>query len=162
MKSAAGRLRSSKEAYLRWQKDCEDVLSHVIQHVNDFRRIKVTQGPVDRPHLEMGPIAGGPFLLRDADFREGLRRQQKDLPSLAGVRLTAPVHPKLVSAEMESHGFMSAASEAQIPAAVLKGISDNGDADKSRIESDTGGFYRLFACSNAVLAALHILEMASS
>ena len=52
---------------------------------------------------------------------------------------------------------MAAAHEAGVPATVIKGVSDDGDEGKADLEQKTGGFYRVFACSNAVLAAVHVL-----
>jgi hypothetical protein len=59
---------------------------------------------------------------------------------------------------MESHGFMRAAHKATVPAIVVKGISDAGDAEKARLEKETGGFFRVYSCSNAMVA---VLEMAN-
>ena len=59
---------------------------------------------------------------------------------------------------MESHGFMQAAHQKQIPAIVLKGISDAGDAHKRALEKATGGFHRTYACSNSVVALIHLLR----
>lgn len=59
---------------------------------------------------------------------------------------------------MESSGFMAAAQHAEVPATVIKGISDVGDRAKAKLEQETGGFFRVFACCNAALAALHILS----
>lgn len=113
---------------------------------------------LDAPHLVVEIAGGGPFLLRDRGFAQALRRSAKDPIAEGQIRVASPVHPKLVSAEMESHGFMRAAHEQRIPATVIKGISDDGDEEKAALEKKTGGFYRALACSNAGLVALHMLR----
>ncbi|HEX7836388.1 MAG TPA: NB-ARC domain-containing protein, partial [Kofleriaceae bacterium] len=160
MRRAVGALRTSLASYQPWQEECLGLIDGVIKDVSQLRPRAVSHpGKVDRPHLVVGPIAGGPFLLRDRGFSESLQEHPRER-ELIGARITvaAPVHPKLVSAEMESHGFMRAAHEHGVPATVIKGISDVGDQEKAKLEKETGGFYRAFACSNAVLAALHILR----
>jgi hypothetical protein len=62
---------------------------------------------------------GGPFLVADADFRDSLRKPGDKFPKHEGFRVDQPLHPKLVSAEMESHGFMQAAAFHRVPAVVL-------------------------------------------
>jgi len=160
MRHAVGALRTSLAAYAPWQEECLALIDSVIEDVSRLRRRAVKRPePMERPHLIVGATAGGPFLLRDRGFSDSLREHPKER-ELAGARIgvAAPVHSKLVSAEMESHGFMRAAHEHGVPATVIKGISDVGDQEKARLEKETGGFYRAFACSNAVLAALHILR----
>jgi len=162
MRHAVGALRTSRSAYAPWQDECLAVIGGVIEDVSRLRRRAVKRPEaVEPPHLVVGVTAGGPFLLRDRGFSDSLREHPKER-ELAGARIgvAAPVHPKLVSAEMESHGFMRAAHEHGVPATVIKGISDVGDQEKASLEKETGGFYRAFACSNAVLAALHILRHA--
>lgn len=164
MRIAVGGLRLSPATYGPWQKECLRVIEKVVAALNLLRRPQI-KPPVlsEPPHIVVEAVAGGPFLLRDKDFRDTLTKGSS-LPKSSGIRVTAPVHPKLVSAEMESHGFMRAAHEHGVhghgvPATVLKGISDVGDADKAKLEEKTGGFYRAYACSNAVLAILHILKL---
>ncbi|HLK99141.1 MAG TPA: hypothetical protein VK539_01085 [Myxococcaceae bacterium] len=155
MRAAVGELRLSAATYRPWQDECERVIETVVGVLNQLRQVPIKPPKLERPsHLVVEIVAGGPFLLRDQDFREALH----DLPKHRSVSVAAPVHPKLVSAEMESHGFMRAAHEHNVGAIVLKGISDVGDKDKARVEKETGGFFRAYACSNAVLAALHILR----
>lgn len=159
MRRAAGALRTTRRTYEPWQDDCLRLLDPVIAELNRLRRQSVRPPEVrERPHLVVEVTAGGPFLLRDRGFREDLRKPHKEPGPVPRVQLEAPVHPKLVSAEMESHGFMRAAHEQGIPATVIKGISDNGDSEKAQQEKESGGYYRAFACCNAVLAALHILR----
>ena len=57
---------------------------------------------------------------------------------------------------MEAHGFMEACHQKEVPACVLKGISDLGDTGKATLEEQSGGFFRAYACSNAVLALLSL------
>jgi nucleoside phosphorylase len=153
-----GKLRTSTETYLPWQRCCQATIRQVISDVNQLRRKPIilpeTQDP---PHLVVGVTAGGPILLRDQDFRDSLRKPQT-LPNHAVVKLTSPLHPKLISVEMESHGFMRAAHQYSVPASVVKGISDIGDARKTAVEKRTGGFFRAYACCNAVIATLHAID----
>jgi nucleoside phosphorylase/tetratricopeptide (TPR) repeat protein len=159
MRKAVGTLRSSTSTYTPWRNACIEIMPKVIKELNELcSQIITPPKEVARPHLVVEVTAGGPFLLRDAEFRDSLKK----LPDLSAIKVSAPVHPKLVSVEMESHGFMNAAHEQGIPACVLKGISDDGDQNKRRLEKETGGYFRAFACSNAVLAMLHILLTTSN
>jgi nucleoside phosphorylase len=151
---AVGELRTSAEAYGAWQDECLEEIRTVIQKVSTLRQRRIiVPRPIPRPHLVVEVTAGGPVLLRDKGFRDSLR---KPLLKTTGPHVTTPIHAKVVSAEMESHGFMRAAHSHNVPATVIKGISDDGDKKKSKLEAATGGFHRTFACSNAVLAILHI------
>jgi nucleoside phosphorylase len=154
MHHAAGELRSHVASYEAWRANCQDVMPVVINALNRLRlgKIKVPEQATE-PHLVVAVTGGGPFLLRDAEFRDTLR-----LPSAVGASVAGPVHPKLVSTEMESHGFMVAAQRASVPACVLKGISDDGDERKRELEEATGGFFRAAACANATVAVLHLLR----
>ncbi|MFY0579193.1 AAA family ATPase [Cystobacter fuscus] len=155
MRAAVGELRLSVATYRPWQEECQLVIRTVVDVLNQLRPAPIKPPKLKRlSHLVVETIAGGPFLLRDQDFRGALR----DLPKHGSSSVAGPVHPKLVSAEMESHGFMRAAHEHHVGAIVLKGISDVGDKDKAKVEKKTGGFFRAYACSNAVLAALHTLR----
>ncbi|MDE2369702.1 MAG: trypsin-like peptidase domain-containing protein [Burkholderiales bacterium] len=158
MRKAVGSLRTSVHTYVPWRNACKDTIPKVVKSLNELRQTKITP-PVDysHPHIIVDVTAGGPFLIRDAEFRDTL---SKKMPAATKIAISAPVHPKLVSIEMESHGFMNAAHEQGIQASVLKGISDDGDANKRQLEKQTGGFYRAYACSNAVLAVLHMLRRA--
>ncbi|MCH9648325.1 MAG: hypothetical protein K0U98_08805 [Deltaproteobacteria bacterium] len=159
MRRWVGRLRSSSRLYRGWQKDCLERIPMVVDTLSSLRAgTIVPPGEIRPPHLVVGAVAGGPFLIRDADFRDSLRKHQDEVPSHKSVQVAAPVHPKLVSAEMEAHGFMAAANEAGIPASVVKGISDVGDENKSALEKASGGFYRAFACLNSLLAIQHASE----
>ncbi len=149
-------LSSSSERYTRWQAECEKVIGEVVKRMNHlgFRKSKIKiPNKIKKPHIFVGNVAGGPFLLRDEDFRNSLVGLSKG----SNLKINNPAHPQLLSIEMESHGFMRAALAAGIPASVLKGISDDGDQRKAEVERTTGGFFRIFACSNAVLAFLHSL-----
>jgi hypothetical protein len=55
-----------------------------------------------------------------------------------------------------AHGAWSAVIRAE-GTTVIKGIGDDGDEGKAELERKPGGFHRVFACSNAVLAAVHVL-----
>ncbi len=161
MLAAAGELRTSPDSYAPWQKSSLEIISRVVDVVNQLRSKPMTIPELVRaPHIVTGITGGGPFLLRDAGFRDALKQSAKDggLPKYRSIPVTNSVHPKLVSAEMESHGFMRAAHKYNIPASVLKGISDDGNRAKARLEKKTGGFFRAYACSNAILAALHALD----
>jgi hypothetical protein len=162
MSRAAGALRSDVSPYEAWQTECRSTISKVLPTLNKLRHEKIVDQAVadqEGPHLVVGIVGSGPFLLRDADFRGKLVELPKDLPETnVGVGVAGPIHPKLVSAEMEAHGFMAALAEANVPGTVLKGISDLGDADKAALEEKSGGFYRAFACANAVIALLHMLR----
>jgi nucleoside phosphorylase len=145
LRDAAGALQVDSHRYSSWQDDCLSAIGDVVARLNPVRSTQIkAPSNARRPHLFVGIGAGGPFLIRDAAFR-------REVESL---------HPKLTWVEMESHGFMRAAHENHIEAIVIKGISDAGDADKATVEKDTGGFYRVFACSNATLAVLHLLDQA--
>jgi nucleoside phosphorylase/tetratricopeptide (TPR) repeat protein len=160
---AAGELRSDAERYEGWQAECKKLIRAIVPTLNKVRSTKIVpQGDleVEDPHLVVGVTGSGPFLLRDADFRGKLAALPGNIPEthVQGLSVTGPVHPKLVSAEMEAHGFMSACHSREIPGSVLKGISDLGDAAKAEMEEKSGGFYRAYACANAVIALLHILR----
>jgi nucleoside phosphorylase len=158
MRIAIGELRSSYESYGPWQKDCVSIISKIIENLNNLRKQKINPpSQITPPHLIVELLAGGPFLIRDKDFRDSLAKQPK-FPKYNAINIDTPIHPKLVSVERESHGFMRAAHELAIPASVLKGICDEGDDKKTRLEEMTGGFFRSYACSNATLAALHALR----
>ena len=159
MERVIGRLRTSVIAYRRWQRACVTSIRKVVRDVNQLRSRKViVPDDIATPHLVVGPVAGGPFLLRDRSFRDALRSTPGRL-KLGRIRVAHPVHPKLLSTEMEAHGFMRAARQEGVPASVLKGISDLGDAGKGQLEARMGGFYRAFACANACLALFHSLEL---
>lgn len=163
MQRAAGRLRTKPRHYAAWQADCLGCIDPVLAYVNALRRIPITLPPAmidrPRPHMAVGIEGGGPFLIRDYGFRNPLRAPAPQA-LVAGIGISAPGHARLISAEMESHGFMGAALAHGVPATVLTGISDIGDKDKDMPERITSGFFRVFACSNATLAALHILRCA--
>jgi nucleoside phosphorylase len=159
MRRVVGELRTSTETYQPWRDDCIRAIRKIVYMLNPLRRTTIRPPEeVQPPHLVVEVTAGGPFLLRDADFRDALVKRSDVLPE-GSIRVEGPVHPKLVSAEMESHGFMQAAHAMRVPATVFKGISDAGDRRKAELESKTGGFFRAYACSNAVLAALHALRI---
>lgn len=145
LRDAAGALRADLSKYSAWQDDCLAVITELVAQLNGARSTQIkSPSDIRRPHLLVGIGAGGPFLIRDPDFRSKVQS----------------LHPKLTWVEMESHGFMRAAHEHHIEAIVVKGISDAGDADKEALEKATGGFYRAFACSNSTLAVLHLLDQA--
>jgi len=159
-RSAIGSLRSDQSIYQSWQLDCLLGLPPLIYRLNSMRRTKVVHpGNLCAPHILAGNVSGTPFLIRDASFRSILSTTDPELDS-TDIRVTNPLHPKLISTEMESHGFMRAATELQTPAIVLKGISDDGDSRKPILEKQTGGFYRAFATSNALRALLRALDFA--
>jgi tetratricopeptide (TPR) repeat protein/nucleoside phosphorylase len=163
MRRAAGALRTSTSTYVPWREACTAIVPMVVEALNRLRRGTITPPEsVEPPHFVVEITAGGPFLLRDADFRDALRDGQNkcEIPKVNKIEVAFPLHPKLVSVEMESHGFMNAALEHGVPACVLKGISDVGDRKKQALEKKTGGFFRAYACSNAVLATLHLLHRA--
>lgn len=158
MRAAIGEVRTSLDLYGPWREECLTTIPAVVGVLNQLRRTKIKPpDAVEAPHLVVGATAGGPFLLRDQDFRDSLTKRP-ELPKPTRIAVSSPLHPKLVSAEMEAHGFMRAALEAGVPASVLKGISDVGDAEKAELEKKTGGFFRAFACANALLAVLHALK----
>ncbi|TIH11695.1 hypothetical protein D0S45_19705 [Marinifilum sp. JC120] len=155
MRKAVGLFRSSVITYAPWRSECVNVIHKVIVSLNKLRKPQIiSPQALEEPHLVVEVTAGGPFLIRDAVFRDTLKK----IPTDGTIKTENSVHPKLVSVEMESHGFMNAAHEHGIPAYVMKGISDDGDEKKSALEKETGGFYRAYASSNAVLAVLHILQ----
>ncbi len=153
LRRAFGELRTDFAEYSAWQQECEEVIRTIVPNLTAMRSVPIRlPEEVRQPHLIVGKTAGTPFLLRDPNFRDSLRGGSS-LES--AVIFATPLDPKLVSAEMEAHGFMEAALNAQIPAIVVKGISDDGDGEKAELERSTGGFYRAYACSNSVLALLH-------
>lgn len=153
-----GYLQASFERYPLWQNECIKMITKIVKSINNNRRIKIIiPENYCKPHILVGNVAGGPFLLRDADFREHLvSTNNHDENNL--VKIKNPANPSLLSTEMESHGFMRAALSEGIPASVLKGISDEGDDTKPELEKKTGGFYRAYACTNAVLALIHSIN----
>jgi hypothetical protein len=154
MRIAAGRIRETTETHAAWRGDCNSTIGGVVQELNThgLRRPPITiPVNVDLPRLVIEMGAGGPFLVADEGLRDALRK---------GSRRWGSLHTKLAWVDMEAHGFMKAANTAPntpIPAIVMKGISDAGDAEKERLERETGGFFRAYSCSNAVVALLHIL-----
>ena len=153
MRAAAGAIRERGGLHSRWRTACRDLVPRVLDELNRHglraKPITVPDGGFDLPRMLVEKGAGGPFLIADAKFSEALRK---------GDRFIAPLHPKVVWAEMESHGFMYATSTRNLPAIVVKGISDGGDADKERLEKETGGFFRVYACVNSVLSVLEMLR----
>jgi nucleoside phosphorylase len=148
---AAGSLREQGASHAAWRAECVSVVTGVAEELSaDGLRTRPITVPADvkPPRLAVEPGVGGPFLIADAAFGEALRK---------GTPTVAPLNPKIAWAEMEAHGFMRAMHAAAVPAIVLKGISDAGDADKARLERETGGFFRVYACSNSVIAVLHLL-----
>jgi hypothetical protein len=101
---AAGELCSAPELYSEWQKECRSVIDAIIPIINSMRAIKVAPPvPADvlDPHLIVGVIGSGPFLLRDADFRDKLVNFPREIPETtisASIRVSGPIHPKLISA----------------------------------------------------------------
>jgi len=168
MRLSAGELRSAFEPYSAWQKECRSVINTIVPIMNSMRTIKIVPlapADVSDPHLITGVMGSGPFLLRDADFRGKLAELPREIPETTiseGINVSGPIHPKLISAEMEAHGFMEACHQKEVPACVLKGISDLGDTGKATLEEQSGGFFRAYACSNAVLALLHICLLYTS
>ncbi|MHB8875404.1 MAG: NACHT domain-containing protein [Myxococcaceae bacterium] len=190
MRNAAGRICEDPEKHERWGRQCRTLIEAVVAELNRLRRRPIVIPAAFRaPLLRLAVGAGGPFLIRDADFGGALRRGSatwaargpKDGQSVssdaegthelenrsAGTKAahgqersieTKPVHPKLEWVEMEAHGFMEAAHEGGVKAIVMKGISDAGDGKKAKLEEETGGFFRAYSCSNAVVALLHLLE----
>jgi len=161
---AIEKLRTSPITYRPWRKACRTQIKALVAALNEDRpkqhpnkQIK-TRAISRDPDIVAAITAGGPFLIHDADFRDDLRKPRDKVPKHTGFTVDQPLHPKLVSAEMESHGFMQAAAFHRVPAIVLKGISDLGDERKAATEKRSGGFFRAYACSNAVLAALHMLQ----
>lgn len=161
-------IQSSPSAYKHWREECKSQIEPVVELLNLIRpkrrpNKQIQIGDAWRaPQLVEAITAGGPFLIADADFRDSLRKTRDELPreqeECKKLQIDQPLHPKLVSAEMESHGFMQAANYHRVPAIVLKGISDLGDKAKTKTEKQVGGFYRVVACANATLAALHMLR----
>lgn len=158
LKKAVAAIRSSLRDYSAWQNSCIEICPRVIADVNQMRRDKIIMPDegIMAPHLVMEVTAGGPILLRDPGFRQSLR--VGGTSPKEGMSVKYPVHPKLVSTEMESHGFMYACLETKVPACVIKGISDDGDHKKQELEKQTGGYFRAIACANSIMVALHILE----
>ncbi|MBU0595054.1 hypothetical protein KJ567_00005, partial [Candidatus Bipolaricaulota bacterium] len=154
MRRSVGAIRTTTESYAAWQGECHENIQKILGELNRLRRTPILPPGEELagPHLIDGVVAGGPFLLRDSEFRDRLRRRKG---RGSGIDVYAPVHTKLVSVEMESHGFMCAALEHNVPATVIKGVCDVGDDEKAELEKQSGGFYRAYACSNALLAALH-------
>jgi len=150
LRLAAGHVREDPERHTRWRTHCIETLKSIITDLNGCDRTQVvTPAAPLAPMLLVGPGSAGPFLIADREFAVALRE---------GSPTVGPLHPKLVWAEMEAHGFMRACSEREVPASVIKGISDCGDSDKSVLERSLGGFYRAAACSNAVVAILEMLR----
>jgi nucleoside phosphorylase len=162
LKWAAGELCSDLAPYARWQQDCREVITAIVPTLNalSHNKLALDEQLTCLPHLIIGVTGSGPFLLRDADFRDKLRKIPDHTPPtiIGGFDISGPIHPKLVSAEMDAYGFVKACHNKEIPASVIKGISDLGDSGKNALEAKSGGFFRAFACSNAVLALLHMLE----
>lgn len=152
MRRAAGDIRAQGDLHRAWRERCRSMIAHVVEDLAaDGLRPKPITVPdeVTLPRLVLEAGAGGPFLIADADFGQAL---------LKGSATVQQLSPKLAWAEMEAHGFMKAVHAKAVPAIVVKGISDAGDADKAALEKQTGGFFRAYACSNAVVALLHMLD----
>jgi nucleoside phosphorylase len=152
LKMAAGAIREDTDRHKRWRLECRAVIEHVVQALNESGlRPHAMSVPSDLrlPRLVVEVGAGGPFLLKDANFARALRE---------GSATVDYVHPKLSWVDMEAHGFMKAAHAINVSAIVMKGISDRGDAEKGVFEHKTKGFYRAYACSNAVVSVVHLLQ----
>lgn len=163
LRRAAGEIRSDAAVYAGWQSECTRAIAAIVPVLNELRPtpIKLKDAKeIQKPHLVVGVTGSGPFLLRDADLRGKLVNLPdcNNKTEIKGIDVSGPIHPKLISTEMEAHGFMEACHQAEIPASVLKGISDLGDEGKAKLEEESGGFYRAYACSNAVVSVLHMLH----
>jgi nucleoside phosphorylase len=172
---AVGAFARDYATYERWQNVCEETIPKLLTKIGSRRNLEIKDlraRPDDvvwpqKPTLLTEPIAGGPFLIKEKNFRNSLRKVNR--PSSKRVnhrasrasgnqmRFEYPLHSKIAAVEMESHGFMAAAKAFRVRAAVSKGISDDGDKKKEILEKESKGFYRIFACANSVIAALHIL-----
>ncbi len=145
LRRAANTFRS--EIYWEWQKKRLLDIAAIAMRANETRpptkRIKVPKiagGP--QVFVESG--ASGPFLVRDAEFRDET--------------IGAGVDANVAWLEMEGDGFMESAHTADIKAIVIKGISDPSDENKPLLESKTNGFWRLYAAANAASVVIEMLK----
>lgn len=145
LRRAANMFRST--VYSDWQENRRAYVVDLAARVSETRpltkKIKV-------PSLDGGPQvfveagASGPFLVRDAYFRDET--------------VGAGVDANVAWLEMEGDGFMESAHAADVKAIVIKGISDPSDENKPLIESETNGFFRLYAAANAASVAVETLK----
>jgi nucleoside phosphorylase len=145
LRRAANTFRS--EVYSDWQKKRRVDIAALAATVSESRP------PAKRIHLptlQGGPQvfvesgASGPFLVRDAEFRDET--------------IGAGVDANVAWLEMEGDGFMESAHVADVKAIVIKGISDPSDENKPLLESKTNGFWRLYAAANAAAVVIETLR----
>jgi nucleoside phosphorylase len=147
LRRAAGRLLADTAAYAAWQDAARTNIAPLVDSANVTRPKKQQ---IVAPLLEDPPVlfvetgAGGPFLVRDKEFRDDVVGKQIDA--------------KVAWLEMEAHGFMHAAHQEDVRAIVAKGISDLSDSHKSKLETKSKGFWRLYASANAASAVLEMLR----
>ena len=92
MLRAAGALRLSRSTYQPWQDDCVRHIDRVVDEVNAVRKVPIQKPAViERPYLQTGIVAGGPFLLRDRNFRDALRRHPKEQELAGKILVAGPV-----------------------------------------------------------------------
>ncbi len=97
----------------------------------------------EKPDLVVDPLVSGPFLVRSDAFRERLHKAA----------------PKAALLEMEAYGFLGAAARRNLPAIVIKGVSDLADRNKKKLEKKSKGFYREYAARNTARALLAALAL---
>jgi nucleoside phosphorylase len=147
LRRAAEGITTRSDDYLAWRRRCASEILADVAELNKNRRADqhaVVPAALEPPMLNTATLASATFLLRSAEFRDAL------------VEL---VDEKIEWAEMEAFGFMEAAHVHDVKAIVIKGISDLGDENKTTIERETHGFFRLYAIGNATRAAVATLAL---
>ena len=146
LRNAASRFIAEPDEYLKWQAAARAAINPLVETVNKTRpkRHQMSSPELDVPRIFVEPGAAGPFLVRDEKFRDEVVGKQVD--------------EKVAWLEMEGHGFMRAAHQADVKAIVAKGISDLSDGKKSKLEAGTKGFWRLYAAANAASTVIEMLK----
>ena len=129
--------RADFAQYLQWREYAKEFLSsktenqlliHTLQHDNLLGVM---------PKLIVCDSFSGPFVVKSDKFKLTLRGRNRN--------------PKII--EMEAYGFLAAVQESPEPrprALVLRGVSDNGDPSKSRLDESSKGIFRQYALRNAI------------
>jgi nucleoside phosphorylase len=125
-------LVSASPSFAVWQRICEESLTY---HLKDaYNRLLGEQLIRLTPQVQLGPLASGPFVVTDPDFKRWIGNR------------------KIAAVDMESWGVMKAAQNRGNPVntVVIRGISDFADDRKTIFDSIGEGAIRRYAMGNAL------------
>jgi len=130
-----------EDRYAKWKKECADDLRAELGSAYTELR-QVTR---ESPAIRTGHLASGNSVVTSRAFIDKIR-------SLDGA---------LMALEMETAGLSRAAHArtSPVPVLAIRGISDLGDADKSKFDGVGGGAFRRVAMRNATRLLLALLDV---